>query len=160
MLRRRLSALLLAASLGVAVAGCASLDGEALRVSLAGIGIVDSTLFEQRYTLTIRLQNPSEREVRIDGLAYDLIVNGRLFARGVSDRTVVVPRFGEQTIDVTAVGTTGAIIRQALDIGQRTRVDYRLVGRTGGGGVFGGGLRFDGRGEIPIPAQLLEPFRK
>jgi LEA14-like dessication related protein len=160
MLRRRLSALLLAASVAVAVAGCASFDSTALRVSIAGIGLADSTLLEQRYTLTIRLQNPSEREVRIDGLAYDLIVNGRLFARGVSDRTVVVPRFGEQTIDVTAVGPTGAIFRHVLDIGQRTRIEYRLVGRTGGGGVFGGALRFDGRGEIPIPPQLLEPFRK
>jgi LEA14-like dessication related protein len=136
--------------------GCASVDSEALRVSLASISISEASLLEQRYLLRVRLQNPSDRALKLDGFVYDLTLNGRAFARGVSDQSVVVPRFGEQVIELPAVGSTGGVIRQVLDLGSRRQVDYRLVGRAN---EAGSRLHFDGRGDIPIPTQLLDLAR-
>jgi LEA14-like dessication related protein len=153
--RRRLLAL--AASFPLAVTGCASIDSEALRVSLASVSVAEAALLEQRYLLRVRLQNPSDRALKLDGFVYDLMLNGRAFARGVSDQQVVVPRFGEVVIELPAVGSTGAVIRQILEIGGgRSQVDYRLAGRANAAGAR---LRFDGTGDIPIPKQLLDLAR-
>ena len=134
-------------------AGCATVDSEALRVSVASLSVTNASLLEQRYLLRVRLQNPSGRELQLDGLVYDLSLNGRLFARGVSDQSVVVPRFGEAVIELPAVGSTGAVIRQVLDLGARKQVDYRLIGRAAQGGTT---IRFDGKGDVPIPQQLFD----
>jgi len=142
-----------AAALAMAAAGCATVDSEALRVSVASISVTNASLLEQRYLLRVRLQNPSGRELQLDGLVYDLSLNGRLFARGVSDQSVVVPRFGEAVIELPAVGSTGAVIRQVLDLGARKQVDYRLIGRAAQGGTT---IRFDGKGDVPIPPQLFD----
>jgi LEA14-like dessication related protein len=150
--RRRILALALATPL--AAAGCASIDSEALRVSLASVSVAEAALLEQKYLLRVRLQNPSDRPLKLDGFVYDLTLNGRAFARGVSDQQVVVPRFGEVVIDLPAVGSTGSAIRQILELGGgRRQVDYRLTGRANEGGAR---LRFDGLGDIPIPKQLLD----
>jgi LEA14-like dessication related protein len=151
--RRRIITLLCVAASGVVGSGCASVDSEALRVSVASVSIIDASLLEQRYLLRVRLQNPSERELKLEGFVYDLVLNGRQFARGVSDQTVLVPRFGEQVIDLPAVGSTGGALRQILDLGSRTQIDYRLTGRASQGG---GRLRLEGQGYIPIPKQLFD----
>jgi LEA14-like dessication related protein len=150
--RRALLALVLAVPL--AGAGCATIDSEALRVSLASVSVAEAALLEQKYLLRVRLQNPSDRALKLDGFVYDLSLNGRAFARGVSDQQVVVPRFGEAVIDLPAVGSTGAVIRQVIELGGgRRQVDYRLTGRANEGGVR---LRFDGLGDVPIPKQLFD----
>ncbi|MBC7779075.1 MAG: LEA type 2 family protein [Proteobacteria bacterium] len=155
---RRRNALVAAGILSAALigAGCATVESEALRVSLASVSIAEATLLEQRYSLRVRFQNPSERAVKLDGFVYDLTLNGRQFARGVSDQTIVVPRFGEQLIELPAIGTTGGAIRQVLDLTNRRQVDYRLVGRANEGGTQ---MRFDGKGDIPIPTQLFDLVR-
>jgi len=75
-----------AVALAMTAAGCATVDSEALRVSVASISVSNASLLEQRYLLRVRLQNPSGQELKLDGLVYDLSLNGRLFARGVSDQ--------------------------------------------------------------------------
>lgn len=141
------------AFLAAMAAGCASIESEALRVNLAGISVVEASLLEQRYLLRVRLQNPSDRVLELDGFVYDLTLNGRQFARGVSDQSVVVPRFGEQLIELVASGSTGGVIRQVLDLSSRKQVDYRLAGRANAAGAR---IYFDGQGDIPIPVQLFD----
>lgn len=150
--RRRLFSVALA--LPFALASCATIDSEALRVSVTSVSVVETALLEQKYLLRVRLQNPGDRPMALDGFVYDLMLNGRAFARGVSDQQVVVPRFGEAQVDLPAVGGTGAVIRQVLEFGSgRRQVDYQLVGRANEGGSR---VRFDARGEIPIPKSLLD----
>jgi LEA14-like dessication related protein len=152
MKRRGMLSIVLAAPL--VLVGCATIDGEALRVSLVSVSVAEAALLEQKYMLRVRLQNPADRALSLDGFVYDLTLNGRAFARGVSDQQVVVPRFGEAVVDLPAVGSTGAVIRQMLELGSgRRQVDYRLVGRANADGTR---LRFDGQGDIPIPKQLLD----
>jgi LEA14-like dessication related protein len=149
-----LAAAVAAVAAPVWLAGCATgLDSEQLRVSLASISVAETSLLEQRYLLRVRLQNPSDRELKLDGFVYDLTINGRQFARGVSDQAILVSRFGEQVVELPAVGSTGGVIRQVLDLKSRRQVDYRLVGRANQGGTR---LRFDGAGDVPIPTQLLD----
>lgn len=141
----------------LAIAGCAGFPwrGEAPRVSIAGLSFVDANLFEQRYQLTLRIQNPNAFDLRINGIAFDLDVNERPFATGVGNRPVVVPAFGSQTLQVEGVSTIGSLLRQ-IGSAERTKAGtlrYRLYGHLDVTD-FNRRLPFDYRGEMD-PARFL-----
>ncbi len=133
------------------LAGCAGLRGDALQVSLADVSILQAGLIEQRDGFKLRFMNASESDVTIDGLAYDLEINGHSFARGVSDQLIVIPRFGEAVAEVSAVGNLAGILRQFAEFQSgRFRVEYRLSGRTGSRSTFGA-QSFDVQGRLSLP---------
>ena len=144
-----LLALLCAASLG----GCAALSvREPLNVSIADLRPIEVGVLEQRYALKVRLLNPNDAEIVFDGVVFDLEINDTPFARGVSNQSSVIPRFGEALIDVQAVSGLQNILRQINELlkGEKTSLTYRIKGRLHGGGF--GFTRFDSSGEIAIPA--------
>lgn len=114
-MRIRLYPLLLAL---IAVAGCASLGEykERPRVSIAGVQVTEANLFEQRYRLQLRVQNPNAVDLPIGGLDYQVEINGKAFATGVSNSRVVVPRYGTALLDVEGTSTLGTLIKQLKDI--------------------------------------------
>jgi LEA14-like dessication related protein len=68
------------------LAGCAHLLGTAdnPRVNIASLTPKDMKLFEQVFFMELRVMNPGDKELIINGLAFNLEVNGQTFARGVS----------------------------------------------------------------------------
>lgn len=119
-----------AAMLGAAVlGGCAALAGktEPPQVSLAGLQIVEMGLFEQRFNLKLRIQNPNDFSLPIRGMTYDLELNEQQFARGVSNQSVTVPALGEGLVDVQVVSNLFNVLEQlrSLSGGQ---FSYRLSG--------------------------------
>jgi LEA14-like dessication related protein len=152
-MRRGIFALLLTCLL----TACASLPRDALQVSLADITIVEAGLIEQRYAFKLRFMNAGESEIVLDGLSYELEINGLPFARGVSDKAVTIPRFGERVLDVTAVGNLAGILRQVAEMQSGgLRVEYRLIGRAGSRSSLGG-FPFDVRGNLSLPKALTDP---
>lgn len=133
------------------VAGCASLQLQVPRVTVSDIDLVDATLLEQRFALTLRLQNPNDADISIRGLDFEVVVNGQHFARGVSDRAVTLPRFGEALLEVDAVSDLGSLLRQLVEVGREGRpgFEYRVSGRLATGSL--GSVPFESRGELQLP---------
>ena len=52
-------------------------------ITISEIRMHDSTLLEQRFFATLRIQNPNAFDLPVEGVAYDLEVSGRPFAKGV-----------------------------------------------------------------------------
>ncbi|MEW5889680.1 MAG: LEA type 2 family protein [Pseudomonadota bacterium] len=152
---KRLRPLLLACAL--ALAGCAGLGvpRNPPEVTLANVDVLEVGLLEQRLGLHLRVLNPNDTSLRINGLSYTLEVNGRPFAKGVSDKAVSVPRFGEAILEVPATTNIGGLLRQ-LDEWRKGRgretMDYRLTGTLYP--AFGPGIPFDHSGQVPLPAEL------
>ena len=115
------------------LAGCTSLldKPEAPHVTVAGLKPLDIQLLEQRYQLTLRVQNPNRNELPIEGLSFSLEINGQGFAHGVSNESVTVPGFGEALLTVDIVSSLAGLIEQAQLLGdsQRETVLYRLKGK-------------------------------
>lgn len=113
--------------------GCASLGQrrEPPIVSLAGLEMGEMTLFEQRYRLQLRVQNPNDVELPISGLHCTLVINDREFANGVSDASVTVPRFGEALLSVDVVSDLRRVIAQLRDRERQplNSITYRLSGK-------------------------------
>lgn len=133
------------------IAGCAGLPAgmEPPAVTIADFGLGSVSLFEQQFNLKLRIQNPNTEELRIDGIAFDLEINGESFAKGVGNQAVTVPRFGSDFMPVEAVSSLGGLLKQFSRLmGDKPGFRYRIKGTLS----VSGGTRvpFDRRGEFNL----------
>ncbi len=133
---------------------------EAPRVSLVSIAPVDFRLFEQRFRVTLRVQNPNSREITIRGLEYEIVVNDRIFAQGVSGKPVTVSAWGENIAELEVVSTLRRVMEQIEEFGSRAKpsFDYAISGHVSVDGVpFA--VPFDYQGTLSLPG-FEKPERK
>jgi len=102
-----------------------------LDVSITELGTAQIGVLEQTYSLKLRVQNPNPMDISTDGLSCDIEINGKPFARGVSNESVTIPRLGEAMVTVQAVSDLSGLIQQMRGIeGAATSgLRYRLSGR-------------------------------
>ena len=126
---------------------------EPLSVTIADITPLEMTVLEQRYAVKVRLLNPNDVEIAFDGVAFDLEINGKPFAKGVSNQGGVVPRFGEALIDLQVVSGLQHILRQIAELqkGDRTGISYRVKGQLHLPGALGS-IPFQSSGELNFSA--------
>ena len=145
--------------LGSSLIGCSGLfrTMERPRINIVNVTPKEFKLFEQVFDVELRVQNPNESALSINGLAFELEINDRQFATGVSDESATVDRLSSLVIHVQAVTSISGILQQIAHL-QRTGtplVTYRIKGI-----IYSGSpsvkLRFDDSGEIKIP---IEPAK-
>ncbi len=114
------------------LAGCAHLLGTAdnPRVNIASLTPKDMKLFEQVFVMELRVMNPGDKELVINGLAFTLEVNGQTFARGVSNESFTVGAFASHIVQVEAVTTLASLLRQIVQAQKEefSGFTYRLKG--------------------------------
>jgi len=110
------------------VAACAGGEPVAPQVRLVDLRLLESGLFEQRFEIDLRIGNPNDFALPLDGLTFDLEINGADFAQGFSDQRVTVPRLGEGIITVTATTTLIDLVQQMKLLAERGDLAYRLGG--------------------------------
>lgn len=140
----------------VAFAGCASLarKTEPPVVTLAGIELLEVGLIEQRYLLRLRVQNPNDFALPLEGLDYRVVLNDFEFARGVSRANVSVPAFESAVVDVEGVSNLSSVLHQLqrLGSGEPEVFTYALSGHVKLGN-YPLKLPFDYRGEVNLAPQ-------
>jgi LEA14-like dessication related protein len=138
----------------LALAGCASmasLEPPEVRVtSLEWLEPAQGSL-EQRFAVGLRLVNPNNRALMVDGLDFDLDLNGRRLARGVTNRAFELPRLGEAETSIIVTTSVFDLLRQALEIGSRedmAGMGYELRGRVHLGSGFVRTVPFSHQGTL------------
>ena len=121
------------------------------RVSLANLELLDSTAFEQRFRVTLRVRNPNPFPLPITGFNFDLDVNGRTFADGVNNETTLIPRLGEQTVVVDASTSVLQVAQIIMGLPGRDTLDYGLNGKVFLQRGMGLSVPFSETGELAIP---------
>lgn len=140
----------------VGLTGCSQMltRPAAPTVSLNDIRVIDATLFEQRYELSLRIQNPNAFDLPVKGMHYRLLINDKEFATGVSNTIGTLPAYGESLVKVTVVSNLINLYKQfQFSSGQHDeRITYTLDGalRVTGSLVD---LPFRYHGEIPLLPQ-------
>lgn len=140
--------------LTLAVAGCATLSGlDAPRVNVSNITPQDMTLFEQKFLVQLRIQNPNDVPLGVKGMTFSLDLNGKTFATGLSNQQVTIPRFGSEVVEVEVFsGLTGIIKQlQTFAAGGPPKFTYRLRGKAYLDQPASMTLPFDEQGEIELP---------
>jgi LEA14-like dessication related protein len=125
---------------------------EPLNVTIADITPLEMSVLEQRYAVKVRLLNPNDAEIAFDGVVFDLEINDKPFAKGVSSQGGVLPRFGEAVIEMQVVSGLQNILRQIAELqkGDRAGFTYRIKGRLHSTGGLGS-IPFDTKGEFAFP---------
>ncbi len=143
-----------AAMLALLLSGCAGLPAgmEAPSVTIADFGAGGGGFFEQQFNLKLRVQNPNNTELKIDGVAFTLELNNAPFATGVGNQAVTVERFGSAFLPVEGYSSLGSMLRQVGGFlqGDLRALRYRIKGNLS----LAGGLRipFDRSGEFDFSA--------
>jgi len=117
--------------LAVALSGCALFVPklQTPSLSIVDVEVLRANLMEQQLRVRMRVQNPNDRILPIQGLSYTVYLGGQEFATGVSDASFVVPALGtaEFNMDVTA-NAAGALFSILSQRGQA--IDYHMKGRV------------------------------
>ncbi len=138
--------------LAVLLAGCASLFwmGEKPRVDIVNITPKEMRLLEQTFLMELRIQNPTDTDLEVNGLSFDLEINGQPFARGVSNESVRIERLSTKVVQVEAYTGLTSILRQLSEARKGSYASgftYRLKGSVHTGApAFR--IPFDEKGEF------------
>lgn len=132
--------------------GCATLTRsiEPPTLTLSRVQMLESNLLEQRYRLTLRVQNPNAFALPVEGMNYALKFADVDFASGVTPSAFRVEANDEQLVDID-VSTN--LLRSAqqlmlyLQSGQDT-LDYQLRGSIDIDLPFVGAVPFERYGTV------------
>jgi LEA14-like dessication related protein len=117
----------------VLLGACATLSPykDSPRVSLVSIQPQEIGMLEQRFGLQLRILNPNDVAIPVEGLSYAIEINDREFAYGVSRQSVEIPAFGEALLDVEVASNLLNVMQQlqALHSESRNSLAYRLTGK-------------------------------
>lgn len=133
------------------LSACAALQSaiETPHVTLNNLQALDMTLLEQRYAVTLRVQNPNPIPLPISGMNFQLDINDTELGRGVTNEAVTVPAYGEALVKINLVSNMMRVFNQirALESNKSQGLRYRLSGGLSISNRMGK-LPFDYRGEF------------
>ena len=135
------------------LSACASMatKEDQVKVNLSSMKMLESTLLEQRFAVKIRVQNRSQSAMDIKGLSFDLELNDKDFASGVSNQSLVIEPLSDALLSVDIMSTLFGLIRQIQSM-QKLENEvfrYELSGTLHlGNKMFG--QRFSEKGEINL----------
>jgi len=139
---------------GLLVTGCATvpLDMEAPKITVANIAPKDLAVFEQRFDVQLRIQNPNDTDLGLKGIRCDIELNDQEFGNGMSGQKVTVPRFGSEVVHVEVITGLGSFLRQFQEINKSGvgKVRYRLKGTAFAESPSSVKFPFDEKGEIDL----------
>lgn len=131
------------------LAGCAGLSGGPIappNVSLVDLRVIDAGLFEQRYGLKLRLQNPNPVPMPVSGMAYKVSLNDVDFGSGVSRQATTVPAYGDEVVEVEVVSNLFTLLKRVQDLQAGRGQGLRIA--------IAGGVNLANRaGELPFRLQ-------
>ena len=119
-------------ALGLAACSGLSLTAVAPKVSVAEVDIKSLGLFEQRFDVGLRVANPNDFGLEIEALEFELELNGRAFAKGLSRVSTLIPAISSTRLRVDATTQSKNLIRQIKTLSPerlKEGVPYRITGR-------------------------------
>ena len=143
------------------VTACATVpsDIEPPKITIANIAPKDVAIFEQRFDVQLRIQNPNDQELGINGLRFDLELNDKEFGNGMSGQQVKVPRFGSEVVNVEVITSPGSFLRQIQDLNTSGagKLRYGLKGVAFVESPSRFKLPFDEKGEVDFGLSQSQP---
>ena len=131
--RRRALRVLAAGLLGTWLLGACSLvpKFEKPTLELVSLKLADGNLLSQRFNARLKVYNPNDRALPVNGLCYTVEIDGKAFGKGESTRAFTVPARGEAEFDMTLDANLAGAVAAVLSRRERAKgreLEYRLVG--------------------------------
>jgi LEA14-like dessication related protein len=116
----------------ISLAGCALTPKlEAPQLTLVSVSMTSADIFNQQFMVRMHVQNPNDRDIPVNGLDYELFLEGDSFAEGVTTKAFVIPAMGETEFDLPIrtnfVSSLGRLVSRLQG---RKQVQYVLEGKV------------------------------
>ncbi|MEW6291474.1 MAG: LEA type 2 family protein [Thermodesulfobacteriota bacterium] len=147
------------------LSSCAAMHPAAPEINLMGLVMDEVTLSHVNMVANLRLFNPNAVTLRVEGVEYELQLNGVKVSAGKSLNSLDVPANDFGSLDLRLSSAYWDLFRFVNNIQQGEELDFRLTGRVrvGGLGIIGHTFNFDHEGKIPLlskdgrPSPLFNP---
>jgi LEA14-like dessication related protein len=121
------------ASMIVMLAGCSLLTADYQnikepKVALAGLNVKDLNPLKPTFLVRLKVDNPNDLDVNLDGADVALALNGQPVATGVSLSPLTLKKLGSSTMDVEVTANTLSAIQQFLVLQSKPAMDYQVTG--------------------------------
>lgn len=117
----------------VLTAACTGLplNAKTPKVSVAEVGVKRLGLFEQVFDVGLRVNNPNDFDIGIEGLEFRIEINGREFAAGAAHTHTRIPAFSSAVVHVDTTTDSDKLLQQmkALPDILKEGAPYRIRGR-------------------------------
>src|SRR5262245_7097290 len=146
----------------IAVASCVGIprDLKTPDVSFVGLRAVEASIFEQKLEIRMKVHNPNEIELPVNGLDIDIELADEPFAHGISARQFVVPARGEAEFDMlVTANAASALLKIASGEYKSPDIGYRLKGKLSTRIGLLRTIPFEESGTLPM-SDLLGKKRK
>jgi len=105
-----------------------ALQPESPEVLLVNITPLDTTMFEQRLQVDLRVRNPNDFDLEVTGLDFTLHLNEQRLARGLMNTASIIPRLGDAVLSVETTTSTFDVVRQLLNLRHNQDLTYQVSG--------------------------------
>jgi LEA14-like dessication related protein len=132
---------------------------EAPQIMLADISGGPSSGLEAVFDVDLRVFNSNDVPLVVRSVDCKLEINGKTFARGISNIETTIPEFGTQIVPVTVYSSILNVLYSAVAVAGETKssdgiekLEYRMSGKLHlrGGDVFPTVIPFDTKGELDL----------
>jgi LEA14-like dessication related protein len=150
------------AAAALALAGCAGIprDLKTPEVSFVGLRAIEASVFEQKLEVRLKVLNPNDIELPVNGLDVDMELADEPFAHGVSARQFVVPARGEAEFDMIVTANAATALLKIAGADRKSQdVGYRLKGKLSTRIGMLRTIPFEETGTLPM-SDLLGKRRK
>lgn len=120
------------------------------KVSLAGLNIKDLNPLKPSFLVRLKLDNPNDLDVNLDGADVALALNGQPVATGISRSPLTLKKLGSSAMDVEVTANTLSAIQQFLVLQSQPMMDYQVTGHLNWNDWLGalGRLPFNFKGTL------------
>jgi len=141
--------------------GCAGLGRplQKAEVSLVDLQVKEVRPLEAVLTLSLRVMNPNDKDLKITGINCRMKVDGHDFATGMGNALITVPAYGTAVVPVTVYASTLRMFSSVLAMLQENSpahsaardLGYELEGTIRLADSVTRSLDFSGRGSLSLP---------
>jgi LEA14-like dessication related protein len=115
------------------VTGCSSWlpnyqDLQEPRVSLTGLALKDANFLAPSFLVRLRVENPNDVSLNLDGADAALSLNGQTLARGVSRSPLTLVKGGTSEMDVEVTADTLTVVQQIAALANQPSARYQVTG--------------------------------
>ena len=143
--------------LALTVTACSTVpkDFETPKFGIANIAPKDVAIFEQRFDVQLRVQNPNNFDLGINGIRFEIDLNDKEFGNGMSGQSVTIPRFSSEVITGEVITGLGGFLRQMQGMSSSaTKIRYRLKGKAFAQAPSSFTIPFDESGEVDLNSMM------
>jgi LEA14-like dessication related protein len=125
---------LLVLLLPLGIVACSGLPLNAVppRISVAEVDLKHFGLFEQRFDVGLRVSNPNDFDLTVEALEFEIELNGRPFATGLTRVSTLIPATSSTVMRVDAFTQSRHVLQQFKTLPPESLKDgvpYRIQGR-------------------------------